>query len=238
MTERWNKYFEETGSFESQWLATAATHWSFSERLRGTIVELVPPRGRVLEVGCGPGFTGHLLASMGYDFTGIDSEPRLVQRAKTLGGLLGTSSRFALADAHDLSSFRGQFDLVFSAGVLEHFERAETVQLLKEQAKCAKRVVLSIPTRWTRYTGLITDERFYSLRQLRAVMRDAGLQPERSFGYGDITANWAHLALYRLLPRAALRVVQDAGYAYAIVVVGRSTIFASDERANATVLNR
>jgi SAM-dependent methyltransferase len=223
MTDRWHKYFDDTGLFGNQWLPAAVSHWSFSERFRGTLLNLMPAAGRVLEIGCGPGFTGHLLASMGYSFTGIDSESRLIERATALGQQLGTDARFFVADAHDLSSFYAQYDLAFSAGVLEHFERAETVQLLREQARCARIVLISIPTPWTRHTGQITDERFYSVRQLRAITREAGLQPLRSFGYGDITANAVHLALYRLLPRALLRVAQNLGYSYSIAVAARST---------------
>lgn len=227
MTERWHRYFEEAGSFESRWLSSAVEHWSFSERLRGTLIQLLPAGGRVLEIGCGPGFTGHLLASLGYAFTGIDSDPSLIERATTLGRQLGSDARYLVGDAHDLSDFRSRFDLAFSAGVLEHFERAETVQLLREQARCAKIVVIAIPTRWTRYAAPITDERFYSLRQLRAIVREAGIEPTHSFGYGDITATWVHLTLYRLLPRAVLRFAQNFGYAFGIVVAGRSTLFSS-----------
>src|SRR5687767_15500465 len=91
MTERWHRYFEEAGSFENGWLASAVNHWAFSEGLRGSLLKLLPAKGSVLEIGCGLGFTGHLLASMGYAYTGIDSEARLVDRALALGRQLGSN---------------------------------------------------------------------------------------------------------------------------------------------------
>lgn len=237
MSERWSQYFEDAGSFETRWLASAIEHWLFSSRLRRMLVELMPPKGRVLEIGCGTGFTGHLLASMGYAFTGVDSAPRLVERAIELGRQMGTNARFVTGDAQGLSVFHGQFDLAFSSGVLEHFERAQTVALLREQSKCARVVVIAIPTRWTRYTGRITDERFYSMRQLRAIVKDAGMVPMRSIGYGDITATFSHRALFGIMPRGLHLITQNLGYAYGIAVAGRSPLFETSLTA-ATVQTR
>lgn len=207
---------------DSRWLASAVQHWAFSERMTGTIARLVPAGGSILEVGCGPGATGLLLSAMGYEYVGIDQEEKLIDLAKDRAERLGSTARFRTGNAFDLSPIEGTFDLAFSSGVLEHFDREVTIELLREQSKLARTVVLSIPTTWTRYAGGVTDERFYSMRGLRALVKAAGLEPFLSFGYGDISATHLHAAIRLLLPRAALRVAQDFGYAYSIAVAGKA----------------
>src|SRR5690606_17435901 len=106
---------------------------------------------------------------------------------------------------------------------LEHFDREVTINLLMEQAKCAKQVLIQIPTRFTAYTGEVTDERFYSINELKQIVRESGLEILKAFGYGELNATRLHLFLRQILPRAAWRVLQNMGYGYAIAVIGSGT---------------
>lgn len=221
-SDRWVQYFDQRGALDAGWLAGAISHWCFSERLHGKLARLLPPGGRVLDVGCGPGASVHWFAANGYKALGVDREEKLVAIATERGRSLGISARFEVANASDLSAYYGQFDLAYSVGVLEHFDREETIRLLSEQAKCASYVVIAIPTRFSRYTNEITDERFYSVRELGHLVTAAGLQRVGSFGYGEIAATRFHRIASVLIPKAALRLAQDHGYAYTIAVVGRS----------------
>jgi SAM-dependent methyltransferase len=164
----------------------------------------------------------HWFAANGYSALGVDREERLVAIATERGRSLGSTARFEVADAGDLSAFYGQFDLAYSVGVLEHFDRADTVRLLQEQGRCARHVAIVIPTGFTRYTNEVSDERFYSMRELERIVVDAGLEPVGRFGYGEISATRLHLLISLLLPKAALRMAQDHGYAYSIAVLGRN----------------
>jgi hypothetical protein len=112
--------------------------------------------------------------------------------------------------------------MAYSVGVLEHFDRADTVRLLREQARCARHVAIAIPTFYSRFTNEVSDERFYSMRELERIVADAGLTPVGRFGYGEISATRMHRLVSLLLPKAALRLAQDRGYAYTISVVGRN----------------
>lgn len=221
MTDRWQKYFESQGTFNDSWLQAAITHWGFHEILYGMILRHCPPPARILDVGCGPGWSDLYLSSAGYEVTGIDTDARLAGVAADLAGRLGMPVRFEVGDAFDLSAYTSRFDLVYSCGVLEHFDREVTVQLLREQAKCAPRVLIQIPTRFTAYTGEITDERLYSIRELRRMVQEARLQVEMAFGYGDITVTPAQVWLRLLLPRGVWRWLQNRGFAYSIAVLGR-----------------
>ncbi|UVJ42791.1 class I SAM-dependent methyltransferase [Pseudomonas sp. LS1212] len=222
MADRWREYFDSYGAFNSDWLKSAVAHWGFHEVLYGMIQRYCQPTSRLLDVGCGPGWSDMYLSSLGYKVVGIDNEPTLVELAGQQAARLGATAEFQVADAFDLSGLEGQFDLAFSCGVLEHFDREVTVQLLKEQAKCAKYVLIQIPTKYTAYAGGITDERIYTVDELAAIVRDSGMDVVAKFGYGDLGATQVHAASRRFLPRAALRFLQNRGYAYCIAVIGKS----------------
>ncbi|MFA6121776.1 MAG: class I SAM-dependent methyltransferase [Sideroxydans sp.] len=220
MSERWQSYFESHGAYENNWLSTAVMHWGFHETLYGMIGRYCEKPSRILDVGSGPGWSEFYLSSMGYEVTGVDNEPTLVELAKRRAELLGVSAEFEVADAFDLSAYHAKFDLVFSCGVLEHFDREVTVRLLKEQALCAKYVLVEIPTRYTAYTGEITDERFYSVSELAKMVGEAGMDVVACFGYGDLVATPLQVFFRRVLPRAVWRWLQNKGFAYSIAVIG------------------
>lgn len=222
MTERWKSYFVGHNAFGGQWLATAVAHWSFHEPLYGMIQTVCPRGAKLLDVGCGPGWSDIYLSSLGYEVTGIDNEPELVYLATKNNEQMNCNARFEVADAFDLSSLGETYDLAFSCGVLEHFDRDVTVTLLREQAKVSRYVLIEIPTKYTAYSDGITDERIYSITQLSRIVEDAGLNVVARFGYGDITATHFHLFVRRLLPRFIYRLLQNRGYAYAIAVIGQT----------------
>ena len=221
MTDRWQSYFESRGAFDRGWLEAAVTHWGFHEILYGMIRRHCPPPARILDVGCGPGWSDLYLSSAGYDVTGIDNETRLVDLARDLVERFAMPARFEAANALDLSPYYDRFDLVYSCGVLEHFDREVTIRLLQEQARCAPLVLIQIPTRYTAYTGEITDERIYTIGELRRLVIEAGFDVQVTFGYGDVTATIAHIWLRRLLPRGLWRWMQNRGFAHGIAAVGR-----------------
>ncbi len=220
MTDRWLEYFHRQGAQDTGWLKAAVTHWGFHEILYGMIQRHCPAPARLLDVGCGPGWSDLYLASAGYEVTGVDNEPRLVAMARDLAERLRVPARFEEGNAFDLSPFHDRFDLAYSCGVLEHFDREVTIQLLREQARCAPRVLIQIPTRYTALTGEITDERIYTIGELKRIVQEAGLRVVSAFGYGDVTVTPAQIWLRRLLPRLLWRWLQNQGYAYSIAVLG------------------
>src|SRR5215813_12679474 len=50
--------------------------------LLDAFAEMVRGRGRVLDVGCGPGHIGAYLAARGVDVTGVDLSPEMVRVAR------------------------------------------------------------------------------------------------------------------------------------------------------------
>ena len=220
MTDRWKNYFDNHGAFDPAWLKSAVEHWGFHETLYGMIGRHCAPPARLLDVGSGPGWSDFYLTALGYEVTGIDNEPSLVELASARAEQLNLSTKFEVADAFDLSKYYGRFDLAFSNGVLEHFDRDVTVTLLQEQAKCASQVLIQIPTKHTAQSDGISDERIYTIDELARIVQDAGLRVDARFGYGDLASTSVNLLLRRALPRAAWRWIQNRGYAYCIAVLG------------------
>jgi 2-polyprenyl-3-methyl-5-hydroxy-6-metoxy-1,4-benzoquinol methylase len=173
-----------------------------------------------LDVGTGAGTFAALVAHNGFEVVAVDEDPEIVEYASEIAAFLRSPVRIERADAFDLSRYRDRFDLVYSIGVVEHFDRQDTVRLIAEQARCAPRVLVSVPTSFTSHAGRITDERIYSRSELSRIVSEAGLSVTRSFGYGDVPG-MTGLALSRVLPRVGYRALQQfCGYSMAVCALG------------------
>lgn len=225
MSDRWWDYFNGHMVSEHHWLEGAVSHWQFFQNFYGMVLGLLPKGGRVLDVGCGPGYSDLYFAARGLRVTGVDNDERIVNLARSLGERLAVPLEYQQGDAFNLGPFYGRFDMAYSVGVLEHFDRDVTVKLLKEQAKCAHMVLICIPTRYTCYSDGITDERIYSMRQLKEIVHEAGLEVVCGFGFGDVTVTPVQVWFKRLLPHAFYRLMQNRGFAFNIAVVGMNPEF-------------
>ncbi len=105
MSDRWLEYFHRHGALDVGWLKAAVTHWGFHEILYGMIQRHCSLPARILDVGCGPGWSDLYLSSVGYEVTGVDNEVRLIELARDLAERLGVPARFEKGDAFDLSPY-------------------------------------------------------------------------------------------------------------------------------------
>lgn len=215
---RWAAYFAEHMQQFASSLEYLADHWAYHRSLYDYIKSVVPKGGRILEVGCGPSASCAYLAATGYQVTGVDSDSGVLNMARRLLSSLGVSVRLEQANAFDLSRYYNGFDCVFSMGVLEHFDPAKTIELLREQGKVAPIVFFNIPSRHTQHT----DERFYSPRQMAALVREAGLRPIRLFGYGRVMKTAWHRLFYHAAPSLLYTAAVDwLGHAMNQVCIAR-----------------
>src|SRR5262249_41007706 len=159
--------------------------------------------------GCGAGAFTSLLSMYGFESVGVDQDADVVAHARQVAELLGGNARFEQADAFDLARFHGCFDLAYSIGVVEHFDRDVTVSLIKEQGRRGPHFLVPTPTQFTKSSAVITDERIYTRPQLEAMVRDAGLEVTDSFVYGEVPTRLAR-NLERVLPGVLYRRLKHA----------------------------
>jgi 2-polyprenyl-6-hydroxyphenyl methylase/3-demethylubiquinone-9 3-methyltransferase len=181
-----------------------------------------PGMGSLFEVGCAPGaWLAELGRRTGLAVAGCDVAPLGVRAAERNLHLLGVPGRVLEADVFELARrSEERFDLVYSLGVVEHFDDPAEI-LAAHAALCAPggRVVVGVPNlegvsgaifRRASPT-LLRSHRVLSPADLLAAARRAGLEPEAS-GYGG------PLAAFVWLDRVKGRVSHLAGYAFAVAL--------------------
>jgi ubiquinone/menaquinone biosynthesis C-methylase UbiE len=95
--------------------------------------------GSVLEIGCGSARSSILLArkKKNSELIGLDFSYRSIAIAKETSEKYRVNGSFILADANYLPFKHESFDLVWSAGVLEHFR--EPYPVIKEMVRVTKK---------------------------------------------------------------------------------------------------
>ena len=94
----------------------AELHSPMSERWLYEIKNQLPQDRnlRILDVGCGAGFFSVLLAKEGYQVTGVDLTPDMIENARILAAEEKTVCDFLVMDAENLSFADESFDVVIS----------------------------------------------------------------------------------------------------------------------------
>jgi SAM-dependent methyltransferase len=222
MTERWQDYVQRGLRDAGGPLAAAFEDWRYMAPVLDRIRRHYPPGSRILEIGCGAGLHATLLASWGYDVVASDNDPRIVEQARAMAEDLHVEMEVLHLDALDLPSDLEGFDLAFSLGLIEHFERDVTVDMLRSQARASRTVMAVIPTRYTALGAGITDERIYPLRALVGMFEDAAMRVLDAFAFGDVP-NTPGRVMRALLPGPIYPVVQTwTGIGMNLCVFGRA----------------
>lgn len=99
-----------------------------------------------MEAGCGSGITSIHISRLGYKVTGIDIDREMLAFAKNLKNETKTLVNFEIADLYDLGYKNGSFDLIFSSGVLEHFDDENIVKIINSEIKASSKVIISVPS--------------------------------------------------------------------------------------------
>jgi SAM-dependent methyltransferase len=97
-------------------------HWHlFQEIMKNTI-----KGNRVLEVGCGRGSMSAYFAENGFRCSLLDSSESVIKMASETFYMQDLKGKFYVGDAMTLPFADDSFDVVFSIGLLEHFESIKT----------------------------------------------------------------------------------------------------------------
>ncbi|MCK9921666.1 class I SAM-dependent methyltransferase, partial [Frankia sp. AgPm24] len=101
--------------------------------LRRAVRRYLPPGGRVLEAGCGPGEFSVAMAARGFTADAVDWAPRTVARLRAAAPQIQVWQ----GDVRALEVPDATYDAVYSPGVCEHFEAGpgevlrETLRVLR-----------------------------------------------------------------------------------------------------------
>ncbi len=185
-------------------------NWQFHAPTLGYVLAFRPPPARILSIGCNLGLFDGLLVAHGYDVTSIDNDPEVLAEAEELNRRLGFGLKFEQADAFDLERYYGRFDVAYSAGLVEHWHGKETVNLVRQHARCAPLVQVEVPTRWTWQidTGAVAEDMHtFTPKEFVARVRDAGLRPLKTYPLGGVPTRRREV-LESLLPPSLFRRAQ------------------------------
>lgn len=147
------------------------------QRLIESIMKYTPKNGKIIEIGCGSGFTSILLDKTGYKVTAIDSERQVTKLASNKAKDTCSHINIISMDMRNLCFENNSVDTVFHQGVLEHFDDETIIEALREQRRVARVVIFDVPNnkyRLGRYN--VGNERLLSIKHWKELISEAGLR--------------------------------------------------------------
>jgi SAM-dependent methyltransferase len=168
-------------------------------------IEARTTRPRVLDVGCGVARWSLRLAHLGYQVTGIDLSPTMVEIARARAAAVGEDCEFQVGDVCELA-LGGKFDLILSVTVLQHVvdasaARAAIGKLAAHLLPGGRLVLLEAapPHRASRCENFAFRVR--PVQWYHDALRDAGLQLLATTGVDPTPLKTWLLPHYARLPR-------------------------------------
>ncbi len=155
----------------------------------GNLSKKLEKNSKILEVGCGSG--EGLAMFRGHEIYGVDKSKKSVELSKKY-----TKNIFE-ADAVELPFEDNYFDIVYSSGLLEHFDDNKAGKIISEMARVIKqngRVIIIVPNSfciWYKLYKFLTQkinkwefgyERDFSIFGLKKIAKKNGLDIKNSFG--------------------------------------------------------
>ncbi|MBC8492492.1 MAG: methyltransferase domain-containing protein [Chloroflexi bacterium] len=134
----WDSYYASLPLLEED-EATKQFNAEFAER----VSELLPPGSSTLEAGCGGGWQSLALARLGkYNISLMDFSQEALKYAQRLFERENVPGHFVYGDVIDVG--KPEYDLVFNAGVLEHYTFDQQVAFLRGMASRSRNYVLAL----------------------------------------------------------------------------------------------
>lgn len=113
-------------------------------RLHASVLPLIEPWHRVLDVACGTGTLSLSIAKRAKHVTGIDLSEDMIITAQRAARKTGAENTlFELRDASDLSNYRDkEFDVSVTSMAVHQFQADLAVKILKEMKRISGTVVI------------------------------------------------------------------------------------------------
>jgi len=106
----------------------------FQKELKSLIDSYSRKYKNIIEVGCEIGTTSFILDDS-FNKTLLDLNPLAIDLAKKAFRKMNKEADFVVADMFDMPFEDKSFDIVFNAGVVEHFDQLERTRAMKEYSR-------------------------------------------------------------------------------------------------------
>ncbi|UCF08467.1 MAG: GNAT family N-acetyltransferase [Thermoplasmata archaeon] len=162
----------------------------FGDEYVKQVVRLLPSQNpRILEVGCGTAYSTQELGKMGYKAYALDYSPQVKRFWEP------ETAQFLIADGFHIPLKGDSFDVVWNAGVLEHFSNPQ--EMVEEMIRVCRPggvVCVFVPYLFdiTAHLKLYGEENIYTKKKLREELRlldDVGIRVLYQCG-GMIVCGW------------------------------------------------
>jgi hypothetical protein len=162
----WAEYYRE-GAGLAPFFATLHYH----EPLMRELLAGAPASS--LEAGSGPAIMSSFLAMAGVRAIAIDNDPGVLEVARESASRWPRRPEFVEHDIFALERLGRTVDVVFSQGVLEHFDAGDVRELTRQSLAIAPRFLFSVPTRWYGHQDY-GDERLLPPERWGEIVRGLG----------------------------------------------------------------
>lgn len=143
-------YFDaDPKGYVSSYVGGTALGYSFRVRRERLLEMLGNGTGEVLDIGCGPGVMTAEILARGWQWTGIDVAPKMVETALERFGS-DPRVKVMVGGVESIPAETGRFDAVVAMGLVEYL--ADDVLVIREMARVLKpggRLLVSLPNWWS-----------------------------------------------------------------------------------------
>ena len=153
------------------------------------ILKYANNKKNVLEAGCGTGLMAGYLQKQGLEVTALDLSESVLNYAEKIASdsqIILPCSKYQQGDILNLKYNKNEFDVVYSNGVLEHFNDKDIIKILKQQLKISKYVIFGVPIMYFNMNEkMLGNERCLSIKEWKDLINKAGgdVVEQTSFHY-------------------------------------------------------
>lgn len=110
------------------------------------LLKLTSEGEKCLEIGCGTGQTSAYLSKYGRNITAIDYSENSIALVNEISKRIDKGIETKCLDATKELPFQNdEYDVVFHCGLLEHFEKPDRINMLKNWRRFSKKMISMVP---------------------------------------------------------------------------------------------